>query len=78
MTVKELIEELKTYNPDMRVVQSGYEGGFSDIEGPFDTLKLTLNYHDAWYYGPHEATTNLYHDSDKELVKTAVDALWIS
>ena len=33
MTVYELIEELKKYPPEMRIVAPGYEGGCDDITG---------------------------------------------
>lgn len=30
MTIKELIEKLKSYPPEVRVLVDGYEGGFSE------------------------------------------------
>lgn len=31
-TVAQLIEALKAFPPDMRVIVDGYEGGFDDVE----------------------------------------------
>lgn len=77
MTVRELIKVLENYDPDMGVVVRGYEGGYSDIEDPFDVVKVVLNYHTDWYYGPHENVTNLYLESQKHLLDKAVEAIVI-
>jgi hypothetical protein len=54
MTVKELIEQLQTLDPDLHVFVSGYEGGYNDA-GPISNVKeIALNYHTEWYYGNHE------------------------
>ena len=55
MTVAELIEQLKSYPADMRVLTLGYEGGYNDISMDIDDV--VLNARDdkcPWYYGPHE------------------------
>ena len=31
MTVKELIEQLQTLDPDLHVFTNGYEGGYEDV-----------------------------------------------
>lgn len=54
MTVSELIEQLKNYPSDMRVLTLGYEGGFNDIGLHTDEVVFNANNKDAWYYGPHE------------------------
>jgi len=54
MTVNELIERLKNYPGDMRVLTLGYEGGFNDIGLGTDDIVFNANDKDAWYYGPHE------------------------
>ena len=41
MTVKELIEELKKYPPEMRIVAPGYEGGCDDIT---ETVKTVVEF----------------------------------
>lgn len=55
MTVSELIEQLKNYPGDMRVLTLGYEGGYNDIM--LDNNDIVFNVprgEGAWYYGPHE------------------------
>ena len=59
MTVKELIEKLKEFDENMRVVVAGYEGGVDDATLA-DAVKIKLNQHTAWYYGKHEVS----HDED--------------
>ncbi len=53
MTVKELIEQLQTLDPDLRVFTPGYEGGYEDVVSVGNIREIALNYHDEWYYGPH-------------------------
>ena len=57
MTVKELIEKLKEFDENMRVVVAGYEGGVNDVEGA-NAVKIKLNQNTAWFYGKHEAVYN--------------------
>ena len=54
MTVKELIEQLQTLDPNLRVFVSGYEGGYDDAAIPNNIMDIALDYHDEWYYGKHE------------------------
>lgn len=53
MKVKDLIEQLKQYDPDIRVVTHGNKGGYKDL-GYVSESELALNVHDEWWYGPHE------------------------
>ena len=53
MTVKELIEQLQTLDPDLHVFTTGYEGGFEDVVQVGNVKEFALNYHTQWYYGPH-------------------------
>jgi hypothetical protein len=53
MNVGQLIEQLKTYPQDLRVVVAGYEGGYNDVD-QFEKIKIVLEYHSEWYYGKHE------------------------
>jgi hypothetical protein len=54
MTVKELIEELKTYDQNKRVVVDGYEGGYDDISPlHIKDIELCLFYYSEGYYGDH-------------------------
>ena len=54
MTVYELIETLKNYPGDMRVLTLGYEGGLHDIYIKTDSILFDVNSKDTWYYGPHD------------------------
>jgi len=53
MTVKELIEQLQTMDPELYVFTDGYEGGYEDVVSVDNVREIALNYHDEWYYGPH-------------------------
>ena len=76
MNVGQLIEILKNYPQDLRVVVRGYEGGYNDV-AIFEKLKIVLDYHSAWYYGKHEDVDSLYGNNAAQLKTTAVDALHI-
>ena len=55
MTVKELREFLKKYPPNIRVVISGYEGGWDDVNPESISKKeVLLNCGKQTYYGKHE------------------------
>ena len=54
MTVAELIEQLKNYPADMRVLTLGYEGGYDDIDLKTKDIVFNVNSKDTWYYGSHE------------------------
>jgi hypothetical protein len=54
MTVSELIEQLKNYPSDMRVLTLGYEGGYNDTGLKTEEIVFNFSKNDAWYYGPHE------------------------
>ena len=76
MTVKELIEELsKIEDQDIRVMTSGYEGGFNDVENINPTpIYMALDVNEEWYYGKHEPVDNMYEaTNDKyQIVKTII------
>jgi len=56
MTVKELIEYLSNYDPNLRVCVDGYEGGYDDlIPENICAVTVSLNVHEEHYYGPHDA-----------------------
>lgn len=67
MTVAELIEKLKEYPQDLRVVVHGYEGGVNDVSH-FKELEILLDYYDAWYYGKHEEVRSWSKDTTHEKV----------
>jgi hypothetical protein len=54
MTVAELIEQLRSYPSDMRVLTLGYEGGCDDIDVKTDDVVFDVNSEDTWYMGRHE------------------------
>ena len=54
MTVNELIEQLKSYPGEMRVLTLGYEGGLNDISLGTNSIVFGHKANEAWYYGPHE------------------------
>ncbi len=76
MNVGQLIEILKNYPQDLRVVVSGYEGGYNDVN-TFENIKIVLDYNDEWYYGRHEDVESLYGNNAERLNTNAVDALQI-
>jgi hypothetical protein len=73
MNVGQLIEQLKNYPQDLRVVVRGYEGGYNDVV-QFENLKIVLDYHSAWYYGKHEDVSSIFNE---EVKVNVVDALQI-
>jgi hypothetical protein len=54
MTINELIEQLRNYPGDMRVLTLGYEGGLNDISLGTNSVVFGYKGNEAWYYGPHE------------------------
>lgn len=62
MTINELIEALERYPGDMRVLVSGYEGGYNDAGLKTEEIIFNYSKNDAWYYGPHECVK--FTDSD--------------
>ena len=53
MKVKELIEELQQYDPELTVNLHGYEGGYYEPAGTRETV-LAVGVHKEWYYGQNE------------------------
>lgn len=47
MTVGELIEKLKTHNPDKLVLVSAYEEGFDELK---DVREIKVNYKESEHY----------------------------
>lgn len=64
MTVGELVEVLKTYDPELPVVIDGYEGGIEDVKKIRAALvALNDNGENSGVYGPHALVIN---ESDRE------------
>jgi hypothetical protein len=66
-TVAELIEELRKYPPDTRVMADGYEGGLCDCRSP-ELLRVKLNVNLDWYKGPHENVTDDHASGDADVI----------
>ncbi|MBX9846120.1 MAG: hypothetical protein K2Z80_30385 [Xanthobacteraceae bacterium] len=52
MTVADLIEKLRAFPGDARVVVPGYELGMDDIEEPVE-VKIQVDTYDQLWNGPH-------------------------
>ena len=57
MKVKELIEKLQGFDPELMVVRPGYEGGVTELESATEVM-LALNVNEEWYYGEHDEVCN--------------------
>jgi len=67
--VCELIEILKTFDPEKRVVLDGYEGGLCDIKKHLiDNVEVALNRNTNWYYGPHELAFDMPDEDKKKFI----------
>ena len=64
MTVNELIEMLKNYPGDTRVLTLGYEGGLDDIDVKWDSVVFNTNSTDTWYIGRHDYARMVDDDSN--------------
>ena len=76
MTIQELIEALQAYDPTMRVMVDGYEGGYNDVQiSNFYTNEIALNigsHKGVWYYGPHETASDVQDDDSHAGIVTAL------
>ena len=61
MTVKELIEKLKTLDQEMPVFINGYEGGYDDLTD-LANIEVVKNVNTQWYYGSHEKIDDLHEE----------------
>ncbi len=70
MIVQELIDKLKDFPPQTKVLGRGYESGWSDIEDIelIDVLHIPDG---PWYDGDYQAPASYYQDRDYEQI-TAV------
>jgi len=77
MKVIDLIKALvELNNPEMPVMLSGYEGGYSEVQGIVDPRTFVENVNDAWYYGPHDLD-NEYLDQEQHGSKPRFQAVTI-
>lgn len=61
MTVKELIEKLKTLDQEMPVFINGYEGGYDDLTD-LTNIEVIKDVNTQWYYGSHEKIDDLHEE----------------
>ena len=74
MTVKELVELLRKYPDDLRVVVNGYEDGFDDVSPErISVIKIQLDTQTYDWEGQHSD----FHGSETEITDNAkiVEAL---
>jgi hypothetical protein len=58
MKISELIEKLKTLDPNIEVFTKGYEGGYCDIEEDFELHLFKKDVNKEWFNGPHDIDEN--------------------
>jgi hypothetical protein len=73
MNVRQLIEELQKYPPEMRVIVSGYEGGYCDTNSlEQKTIRLNVHKPSYWYYGPHDDAADYPLGDEEGIIETAL------
>jgi hypothetical protein len=73
MNVRQLIEELQKYPPEMRVIVSGYEGGYCDTNSlEQKTIRLNVRGPNCWYYGPHGSAADYPLGDEEGIIETAL------
>ncbi len=79
MTVKELIEQLQTLDPESRVFIHGYEAGYNDIN-VIKPVKMVLNVNNVWWYGKHDTLEREYKRDkilNKDTTRDSIDGIII-
>lgn len=71
MTAKELIEKLKTVDPDVYVFIKGYEGGYDYIAFDPEIKDIQLDVHEEWYLGRHDDAQGPGRDVVKAMILKA-------
>jgi len=69
MKIKELIEQLKKYDPEMLVVVNGYEGGRDDINIIKEEI-LIEEQNNPWYQGKYS-----YFEEKEDNPDNAINAI---
>lgn len=75
MTVQELITQLQQLDPNLRVFNYGYEGGYHDVNRISPEVEMALNVNDSKWFGDHEKVTSL--DQEQLEGKTIVKGIII-
>lgn len=71
MTVQEVINKLKEFDSDMRVVIPGHEDGYDDVE-QISNVGLQYRNEDRWYYGDHAKVWEFEKDADKDEIAVLI------
>ena len=71
MKVKELIDQLLTFDQDCDIVVDGYEGGVTEYLS-IEKVKVVCNINNQWYYGEHEIDDDLQKDINEEVPRKFV------
>lgn len=66
MKIKELIERLSKYNPELEVMIDGYEGGVQEPASMYEQEIIRDYYKHDSYSGPHISITYLRSYLDEE------------
>ena len=61
MKVKELVENLLTFDQELDIVVNGYEGGVTE-DVHVETAQIVCNVNSEWYYGEHEIDSDYHQD----------------
>ena len=75
MLVKDLIHLLSTFDPELRIIAPGYEGGYNDLNEA-KTVQIALNVNPEAWYGDHELLDNL--SPEKQAVAVSVTAVLLT
>lgn len=67
MTVKELIEELKSMPQDVKAIIHGYEGGANEIS-EVELTHIQLNVNHKYFYGDHKFCKESEKDENAVLI----------
>jgi hypothetical protein len=59
LKIKELIEKLQGFDPELMVVRPGYEGGVTELQFATE-VTLALNVNKEWYYGEHDTVKDIF------------------
>ena len=59
MTVQELITQLQQLDPNLRVFNYGYEGGYNDVNNIITDVYMALDIYETNHFGTHEQVKEL-------------------
>lgn len=54
MKVKDLIEKLQKFDPELPVMVDGYEGGIGELKEPREVIAVLNYYKILNHFGPHQ------------------------